>query len=189
MGRKQHPQTEIVVAVTWDVVVAVGGARVDLIVVPGAATHHPPTGAGEPRRSKPAAGVWQSIGGGASVDPFGFQEELRRRQAERCRAANTDRLKPRPPTSPCEASAGGRGFSRSVTGFAVLLIIHALQGRVKGEQEERQISASIQGCRESKAQWYSVIREDGGRKQHTKTNIAVAVAGDAVATAGSARVD
>ncbi len=52
-GRKQHTTANIVVTVAGKKVEAVGRAREDLKVEPGAAAHHPPTGAGEPHRPKP----------------------------------------------------------------------------------------------------------------------------------------
>ena len=52
MGRATHTKTDVVVTVVRVDVVAVGRARVVLVVVPGAAAHNPPVGPREPRRPK-----------------------------------------------------------------------------------------------------------------------------------------
>lgn len=54
VGRTHHPKTDVVVTVVRMVVVAVAGARVVLIVDPGAAAQHPRLGAGLPCRDEPA---------------------------------------------------------------------------------------------------------------------------------------
>jgi hypothetical protein len=60
VGRTHHPEPVVVVAVVRVPVVAVGRARVVLIVVPGATAHHARLGLGPPHRLPGAEEVTES---------------------------------------------------------------------------------------------------------------------------------